>query len=330
MKQFVIAMILVLGFVMSCKKKIPEPVEPPVSSPPASKTLVQSMFYQMSTPAETFTVDMALGGDYTCRNATRISITPYAFLNPDRSVTEGIVTIQLKDLRSKKDMILNNAFPVCRGKLMLSESALYFDARQNGRRLKPNPDHRSTVLVPYTGAANAGMELFCAAPLSDFSETGINWIPNNSSVLPFSSPGIPPNNYAYSISDPDSAPYNVELGDSPKWFNCADFYRVPCLGTGCRVKTTGIADQSNTAVFLSIDGTSAVVRLYPDKASDFISANYALPLGVSCTIGAICFDGSNYHYASKQVSISNDMVIDLPALTKSSKTQIEINLNNLP
>lgn len=319
-------MILVLGFVLSCKKKIPEPVEPPVNTPPASKTLVQSMFYQLSTPVETFTVDMAAGGDYTCRNATRISIAAYAFLNPDRSVTEGIVTIRLKDLRSKKDMILNNAFPISGGKPMLSESALYFDAQQNGRRLKPNPDHRSTVLIPYTGAAHGGMELFCATRLSDFSETGINWIANNSSVLP-SSPDIPPNTYAYTISDADLRPFHTASVD---WFNCAYLYPISGSGTGCKVRTTGIADQSNTAVFLSIDGTSAVVRLYPDQASGFVSSGHALPPGVSCTIGAICFDGSNYHYASKQVSISNDMVIDLPALTKSSKTQIELNLNNLP
>lgn len=327
MKHSVIFMILVLCFAISCKKKVQEPTEElPITMFSASKTNIQSMFNQLSTPVETFTVDMAVGTYYTCRNKTRLYIAPYSFLNPDRSVTEGIVTIQTKDIRSKKDIILNNAFTVSGEKFMISEGALYFDAKQNGKRLKPNPDHHSIISVPVTGTYNNRLELFYATGLSSLSNTGISWIPNHSCMTPFSSS----DNYSYRISDADPNPYNISLVDSIRWFNCAYFYDSPCFDTRCSVRTTGIADKSNTVVFISLDGIPTVSRLYPGPASEFFSADYSLPVGVHCTIGAICFDGTNYHYASKQVTIANDMVIDLPPLVKSSKAQIETNLSNLP
>lgn len=327
MKHAITSMLLLLCFVISCRKKVPEPIEEiPVTTASASKTNIQSMFNQLSTPVETFTVDMAVGAYYTCHNKTRLYIAPHSFLNRDRSVTEGVVIIQTKDLRSKKDMILNNAFPVSGGKLMVSEGALYFDVKQNGKRLIPNPDHHSTIFVPFTGAYKNRMELFCAGRLYGLSNTGINWIQNNSSVIPFSISGIFTDSYSYNISDANAT---VSPVDSIGWFNCAYFYNSPGFDTRCTVRTTGISDKSNTVVFISVDGIETVARLYPGSASEFISADHALPVGASCTVGAICFDGTNYHYVSKQVIVVDDMIIDLPPLTKSSKTRIEINLNDL-
>jgi hypothetical protein len=67
-----------------------------------------------------------------------------------------------------------------------------------------------------------------------------------------------------------------------------------------------------------------------DEMHSFISYNNSIPVGADYTIAAMCYDGNSYFYASKQVTMTENMVVQLPPLTVASKTEILNHLATLP
>jgi len=62
----------------------------------------------------------------------------------------------------------------------------------------------------------------------------------------------------------------------------------------------------------------------------FVSYSNSMPEGASYTVIAISFDGTNYYYVSQVITLTTDMVINLPILTQTTKAQIQTNLSTLP
>lgn len=321
-----------LGLLFSCKKEKTTPVEDPTPTPttPAfSNANAQALFNNLATPLQTYTINATSYNTYTCTNGTRIIIYPNAFLTQAGGAVSGVVNIEVKDILSKKDMILNNAIPVSNGQLLVSGGEVYFNATQGNQQLKINPATGVYFTVPAGNTPSTQMKEFYANAPSNLSNTNLNWVtPTTAST----------NITAFqdtAATGPNGPYYSYFFTcDSMSWSNCDYFYTIPGTKTTCTVNTTGSFNNSNTAVFLSLNGVTTLAHLnstsYTSLSNSFASYQNSIPVGSIYTVIAIGFDGTNYHYASQVVTMTSNMVINMPALTQTTLSQIKTNLAGLP
>ncbi len=326
-----IVAISLIGYVItltSCKKDTTTPAEEPVAAVPQptfSNANAVTLLNNLATPLQTYTINASSNHFYVCANGTKISISPNAFLTQAGTVVTGVVTITVKDVLSKKDMILNNAIPVSNGQLLVSGGEVYFSATQGGQKLKMNPASAVYFEVPSTTPSYQMQEFYATGP-SNLSNTNLNWAAStttaNIAVIPDTSFGGG-NSYYYTFQS-----------DSLNWTNCDYFYSNTSVKTTCTVNLTGSFDNSNSTVFLSMNGANVLVRLnatsYSSITQQFQSYLNSIPEGVNYTVVVISFDGTNYYYGSQVVTMTTNMVINLPALSQTTKSQIETNLSTLP
>ncbi len=312
-------------FFASCKKhKTPDPVieQPTITQSTFDNSNLLSIFNNLATPLETFTVDLSDNAGYTgytCNNGTKLYIGDSCFLDPNNRVATGIITIETKDILSKKDMILNNAFPVSNGQLLVSGGELYLNAKQGNNNLRKNPNHQIYVVVP-TNTVNTQMGLFTAGNSANLAGNILNWQPVINTNVLVGGVGTAINTTMYGYSIPGI--------DSVHWTNCDYFYTSNAAKTTCTANISGSFNDTNTMVFISMTGQTVLAKFTSNHSAPQIFQSYtnSIPVGENYTIGAIGFDGTNYFYASQQVTMVQDMIINLPTLNQVSKTQL---LNNL-
>jgi len=315
-------------FASSCKKNNDEftPEEDPIVNQQTNTPNIQAMFNNMATPLETHTAEMSTYNTFICSNGTSVTIYPNAFLTQSGNAVTGIVNIEVKDVLNKKDMILNNAIPVSNGQLLVSGGEVYLNATQNGQKLKINPSSAVYLKVPiYDTPSNQMLEFYASGP-SNLSNSSLNWATSNTATTTIE---VTQDSIA---TGPSLSYYSFQV-DSLNWTNC-DYFRNPGVNnTTCTVNLTGFFTNSNAAVFISMNGVNALARLhdtFTTVSQSFSSYVNSLPEGLAYTIIAISFDGTNYYYASQTVTMTTDMVINMPALTQTTKSQIESNLSTLP
>jgi hypothetical protein len=311
----------------SCKKdKKTIELEPePTSSGSVNTTNLQALIRNLSTPLQTYTINAGTYNTLTLNNGTRIVIAPNAFLTAGGSVVTGVVNVEAKDVLSKKDMVLNNAFPVSNGQLLISGGEVYFNATQGGQTLKINAASSVTYKVPAGSSPSSSMLEFYSSGTSDLSGTNLNWRTSavtTASVLPLMDSASGPSSWIYDFKS-----------DSIGWSNCDFFYTFVGAKTTCTVNLAGSFDNTNSFVLISMNGVSTMARLsssYTSVSNEFHSYVNSIPVGQNYTIVAISFDGTNYYYGSQAVTMTTDMVINMPTLSLSSKTGVEANLSTLP
>jgi hypothetical protein len=321
-----------LTLIASCKKDTVTPVdETPTQNPPTFSTAnVQALFNNLATPVQSYTVNATNYSFYMCTNGTKIIIYPNAFLTKSGAPVTGVVNIEVKGVLSKKDMILNNALPVSNGQLLVSGGEVYFNATQGGQQLKMNPASSVTYYVPAGNTPSYQMSEFYANAPANLSNTNLNWATNTTTA------NINPIQDSAGSGGGGGGPfyyYNFQ-SDSMYWSNCDYFYSLPGAKTTCTVNTTGAFDNSNTTIILSMNGASVIVRLNPTSYTTltqaFASYINSIPVGSNYTVVAISFNGTNYFYGSQAVTMTTNMVINLPVLVQTTKAQIESNLSTLP
>lgn len=315
-----------LMFATSCKKKeTTTPEEDPVINQPGyNNANAVALLSNLATPLQSYTISASGYNTFVCSNGTSIITYPNAFLTQSGGPVTGVINIQVKDVLSKKAMILNNAIPVSNGQLLVSGGEVYINATQGSQKLKINPASSVYINVPVSGAPSNSMLEFYAQGSSDLSNTNLNWATGTASTTIAV--------IQDSVSGPAFNYYSFEC-DSVNWTNCDYFYNLGGAKTTCTVNLTGSFDNSNSVVFISMNGVNALARLssgYSSLSQAFVSYTNSLPEGVTYTVVAISFDGTNYYYGSQAVTMSTNLVVSMPPLTQTTKAQIETNLSTLP
>lgn len=328
-KSFTLLLSLIVIITVSCKKDTINPSEetPPQPTSAFSNVNAVALLNNLATPLQTYTINAANFHSFTCANGTIINIYPNAFLTQSGTVVTGAVTIEVKDILSKKDMILNNAMPVSDGQLLVSGGEVYFNATQGGQKLKMNPASYVNMKVP-TGASTSNQMLeFYSQGSENLSNSNLNWVTATDSF---------PNPIAVTTTTAGTGQgtYYDFYSDSVTWTNCDYFYSTPGAKTTCTVNLTGSFDNSNTVVFMAMSGVNTMAKInptsYTSTSQSFVSYTNSMPEGMSYTVVAISFDGTNYYYVSQVITLTTDMVINLPTLIQTTKTQIQTNLSTLP
>jgi hypothetical protein len=302
----------------SCKKKPivtnptpTDPLMPPTTNPTSNGAAFRKAFFTGNGVAtQTFTVNTNSMGSITGAQGTIINIFPNAFVTAQGAPVTGVVTINLREIYSKGEMIRSGVLTVSNGKLLVSGGELFINATQNNQTLKLA--NNQSILVSMQKKINNpnDMQEFYTRAAIDTTNWGdpqdtIVVIPDSSSV---------------------NGSYYFAL-DSLGWINCDYFYANtnPLTTVNVTIADTSF-NSSNTMVFISFNGLNSAMGCYQTNVVSTFAANY-VPTNMPVTIVAISQKGTNYYAAFASTSITNNHVQSLtPTITSLSAIQTALGL----
>jgi len=244
-----------LTAVIACRKTN-ETVQP---AAPAFTTLA-NFFKANGATTQTFAFDAAAGGTFTTPKGTVVEVPGNAFVNTIGLPVDGTVTLDVRDIYTKSDMILSNVTSKSvSGSPLISGGEAFFKYSQNGHPLKLNDANPITVRMPRTQGSTP-MELYTA--LVDTPTGGIKWFPNPNPIDTMNSYLSYQLNALVGTVDPGSL-----------WTNCDHAFDNY---TSTNLTITLDPDFYNISSFIAFDNVNTVVSLYP--YGEVFTYNYA-PLG---------------------------------------------------
>lgn len=245
-KTIAVGLIALVSF-GSCKKE--------TTNTGSNYSSVQSFFSQSKMQTQTFTVNASLGGTITGAKGTVVTFPSNAFVKGNGATVTGSVTIELKEVFSKKDMIYEGVYPVAYGQYLLNSGGEYFlSATQNGVQVNVKKGRFFEVALP-AQQVDPNMQFFIMGP--DSGMDGANWVLPDTAVVQVDSQWVvsPVNGFNFTTV-PDSA-YVINI-DSLTWGN-ADVFMSPTYVT-CSFKVEGVTgvSETNTKAYCIFDGFNTV------------------------------------------------------------------------
>lgn len=304
---FILSASIVMAF-FSCKK---ERLDPAPAS--AINTPISNFFVKNGVSAQTFTINSTAYQTITGSAGTFIYINPNSFVTQSNQPVSGNVTIKLKEVYTKKDMILTGMIPMAGSLPLVSGGEFFIQATQNGEILKLSGSGSVQVSVPTGVTPSNLMNEFYADDLTITDSTG--WSTNNDSIIVIQdSTGNGTGNYYY-----------FEI-DSMDWINCDYFWNDPAPKTNISVNAGSEYNGTNCVVFMSIDGQNTIGQLYYNNPS--YTAN-GWPTGKAVTFIAISEINGQYYSAFKSalITVNHNETLNLSPTTEA---QIIQDLANLP
>lgn len=276
---------------------------------------INSFFPKNGAPVQAFTVDATVGQMLKGSGGTMIYISPNSFVTQSNQAVTGNLTIELREIFSKRDMILSNVSSTSGGKPLISGGEFYFSAKQNGQKLKLAVNSGVYAEVPAGPHPSYQMKEFYAGTL----DANNDWdsIPTQNSIQVFKDSMNPQYYYHFQI-------------DSMNWINIDYFSVTPGPATAIAAGIGNDFDSSNCFVFIAFNGQNSAARFFP--ATDRIFSPgpyYTLPIGMSVTFVAISEKNGKYYSAFRSSVIVNNHIETL-MLTSTTLAQIKQDLANLP
>jgi hypothetical protein len=167
---------------------------------------------------QSFTGNAGTGFTLTGEKGTKITFAPNAFVDGNGNTVSGNVTVTLKEVLSKKDVLFSGVLTESNGQLLESGGEILVKAQKDGAALRVNPalqNDGARVEIPKV-MNDKDMGLFVQEKRQQGGASGNNtqqspytWTP--APYYPF---GNGPNSYTFSLP-------------SFTWVNCDRFYSDP-------------------------------------------------------------------------------------------------------
>ncbi len=304
--HFLLPIIVILAF-YSCKKN--KDIASTVNSNYDGSAFRKSFFQQNGVSSQIFNINSTIYQTIIGAKGTKIIILPNSFVRQNGASVSGNVQIELKEIYSKKDMILSGVFPTSNGNPLISGGEFYIKASQSGQELKLT--NRNTVIVelPIQNTHTTGtMNEFYTRNAVDRT----NW-------------GTPGDTIKIK-QDSITSFYSFEI-DSLNWVNCDQFENASFSTLKVIPQDTSF-NVRNTLIFVSYNGKNMATHLYGSLSNFYFETN-SNPIGYLVTIYAISQKGNQYYSGILNLTtIANQsQTINLSATTIA---QIKTDLSNLP
>ena len=288
--------IVLLGLIsmFACKREELIPIEQ-VNS-------LKEFYFKNQTSSQFFSVKADEYVVIKGKKGTVVKMWANSLQHQDGRQVTGNVTIELKEVFDKGDMVKSNLPSVSNGRLLVSQGEFLISAVQNGESLQIKPEGYIQVSIPNFSKA-AGSMVFYGDSISndstpDPTDTIINWNPIDSTTI---------NPYYDSIVDSTtglmSFSFNIEgfgligLG----YFNDNN-------NTTTITVTTDDVDPSNLAVcfvFRDIHATANPTFNGVRYVSDVI------PIGYAITIVATSIQNGQFYSSFQDIIVTQDANIDI-------------------
>lgn len=298
----------------SCKKD-----KDKTATPNETANKLDAFFDQNAAKSQYFTVNVGSGPTtITGAEGTSITIPQGAFVDGNGNPITGNVSVEMKEIYDKADMVLTNKVTVSGGQLLVSGGEIYINATQNGLNLSLEDSTFITITLPYD-TRDSGMTTF----VSDTSADGVvNWEPiptdtvSPNGVTPDSSGNVDGNYFWY---DPSNYILTInQLG----WINCDRFYNVP--NTTITINTNATSTD-NLRAYLVFKNINSVAAAYAYSGS--LNA-YGCPIGEVVTLVVFDYKDGKEYFGQQEVTITSSGTYTVN-LTEMSEAQIKSALLSL-
>ncbi|MFY9310518.1 MAG: hypothetical protein WAQ28_15845 [Bacteroidia bacterium] len=315
-KSLLIVSALATMTLFSCKKENNITPEAPTPSTPAS---LSALFSEKAAPKQTFTINAGQFQSITGAKGTKLNIQPGSFKNQSGQVVSGNVTLEMREMFSKSDMIFSGATTTSNGQLLVSGGELYIQAFQNGSPLSLTSS--TTVEAQVRTNNNAGpMQEFYSNTSFETPE-GLDWWLADST------------NTDTIYTDYDSSDfveYYYFYLDQMNWINCDYFWDSNGPFTDIEVNTGTQFDGTNCTVYISFDGINSVLSLGDYDLNHLFNYGYpSIPQGMNVHIIAIGTLNGQYYSAIVPATLGNNFSTNV-TLTATTLAQITADVNALP
>jgi hypothetical protein len=268
--------------------------------------------------AQSFTGNAGTGFSIIGKDGTKVTFIPNAFVDGNGNTVSGNVTVTLKEVLSKKDVLFSGVMTESNGQLLESGGEILVKAQKDGVDLRLNPalqNDGARVEIPKV-MNDKDMGLFVQDKRQQGGATGGNqqqqspftW--NPAPYYPF---GNGPNSYTFSLP-------------SFSWVNCDRFYSDPNPKTTI---TTLPAFQDNNQlsdlqVMLVFKNIATVITLPFDfTAQKFQSYQNSLPIGLQADLIILGKDSDGFiQFGTQSITIGANMHIDAP-VHKATQAEID-------
>jgi hypothetical protein len=272
------------------KKEVINIIKPPVPVVPGDSSKIAEFFKTNMVPSQFFTIGAA-GDIITGNQGTRITIGQGAFQDSvGNTVSTGSISIELKEIYSKGDMISSGIFPVAYSRPLVSGGEFYFVARQGGEDLTIKDTGLVNFRLPYNVTDTTPMSVFNSnlSTLQSKSDT-VYWGSALRNVRTIDSSGI--KQYYFTI-------------DRMYWINCDYFMNSALPRTTVFASITDtIFNERNTMVFFALKNSRTAGRLYQYPNKDF--RVYNIPIDLDVTFIAIAERNGQYYMGYADAKIVN-------------------------
>ncbi|HSY75406.1 MAG TPA: hypothetical protein VK890_01040, partial [Bacteroidia bacterium] len=253
---------------------------------PATKTnadhysSLQDFYARNGVQLQTYTINGTTGGSFTTAKGANVNISANCFIDIYGKPVTGNVTIQIKEIYTKSDMLLSDKPPMYYQVPLKSGGEFYIKAMSNGSVVYLNGKSPINVSQPLNGwPLDNMMQAFKLSPDTGGSFFG-GW-----------QPAPRPDTVTTSLSGYVFSLYNFCYpADSGAWCNSDNSsYFSAYTQTVFTIQTTDDSLNNNYVgnvdVFLLFNGINSMVHVYGGATNTF-PYNYA-PLGLQCTVVAI-------------------------------------------
>ena len=255
-------------------------------------------------PSQSFTGDAGTGFTIRGEKGTKIVFPANSMVDGNGNPVTGTVTVTLKEVLSKKDVIFSGVMTESNGQLLESGGELLVKAQKDGKDLKVAPDAAIKVEVPKV-MNDKDMGLFVLGRRE--KQPGDNggqqppqfqntWIP-----APYAPFGNGANSYSFNLP-------------SFTWVNCDRFYSDPNPKTTVTVSpvftdNNQVGDIQVMLVFRNIQ--TVITFPFNSSINKFESYPYSLPVGLQADLVIIGKDNEGYlQFGTQPITISANLHID--------------------
>jgi hypothetical protein len=272
-------------------------------------------------PVQTFSGNAATGFSVTGAGGTKINFPANAFVDGNGNVVSGTVAVTLKEVLSKKDVLLSGVMTESNGTLLESGGELLVKAQKDGANLMINPalgNNGIQVEVPKV-MNDKDMGLFVQEKRRDnggatgggggqTQQNPNTWVP--APYYPF---GNGPNSYSFTLP-------------AFTWVNCDRFYSDPAPKTTITVLPAFQDNNqvSDLQVLLVFKDIATVVTLPFDyQLQKFQSYQSSLPVGLQADLVLIGKDSDGHiQFGTQVITISAGMHINAP-MHKATQAEVD-------
>jgi len=293
---------LVIFILTSCKKDINS------NTQGLSLAEFNSKF---SVPTQSFNGVAGTAFTITGAKGIKLDFPANAFLDVSGNPVIGNVKLSLKEVLSKRDILLSGKFTESNGQLLVSGGEFQILALQNGQLLKLNPAATVNINVPTTLSA-APMDLF------EFKQTtgsDSTWMLNQKARV-FTAPAY----YQFSLP-------------SFGWVNCDYFYSNPgpkTTVTAGPVYAGIVPSIKEQRAYLIFDNFNNVIGLpfvmTVNKHQSYVNS---LPIGMTGKLIIISVDiNDKIYFGATGFTVSSGLNLNIP-VSLANQSVIDNYLNNL-
>lgn len=301
MKKLTLIALLAISSLVACKKDRDQ----------NPKTLSATEFKaRYSVPTQKFSGTAGTAFSITGQKGIKIDFPSNAFLDSEGNPVTGNISLTLKEVLSKKDIVLSGKMTESNGQLLVSGGEFEILASKDGQKLKLNPEASVITRVPQTLSADP-MDLFVFAPGIAGDST---WAQVQKRVIEVED--------FYQFTLPAFG-----------WINCDYFYsdaRPKTTITVSPVYSGSVPSIKSQSVYMIFEDMNTVAglpfNLDINKHQSYLNS---MPIGLTAKLAIISVDTSDrIYFGETTITVSADLHTNIP-VSLASQDVLDAYLSSL-